>query len=228
MRGMTPDALLGFLVELGVPAAKKLRAERQEALELQGASRKALAGAAIQGRTNDGRGVLQTLITAAAFDGDGPVRVSSKRKAEILGIHPANLTAGRKRAKALRPDLPPAVAMDQGAFWFQPRAKRSDETPPELVALMKRFWHTDGVSRASGNSKDVYRESKSADAVTHARRRLAVQGGGEAVFPMFSEWPDYVDFKRAWKLEKGEDIKDPGRTLFLSTRCKCITTPRVD
>ena len=136
----------------------------------------------------------------------------------------------KKRVRRLRSDLTPSLAMDEGAYWFQPRGKRSDTTPPEVLELMKRFWHTDGISRASGNSsdKDMWREWKRPGAASHSRRQLHVQGGGEAAFSKFFEWPDYINLKRIWKSEKGEDIKDPGRTLFLSTRCKSLTTLKTD
>lgn len=93
---------------------------------------------------------------------------------------------------------------------------------------MKRFWHTDEVFRATGNSKEMYRESKRQDAPAHPRRQLMVPGGGKTVFSKFFERPDYINFKKIWRSEKGEDIPDPGRTLFLSTRCKCLTTPKTD
>lgn len=85
---------------------------------------------------------------------------------------------------------------------------------------MKRFRHTDEVSRATDNSakRDMYKESKRRDAPAHPGRQLTVSGGGETVFSRFFGWRDYVNFKAIWKSERGEDIEDPGRTLFLSTR----------
>ena len=138
--------------------------------------------------------------------------------------------SANKRVARLRSDLAPEEALSEGAYWFQPRDKRSDGTPPELLEVMKRFWHTDVVSRASGNSsnRDMWKPSKREGEVRHARRQLHVQGGGEAAFSKFFEWPEYINFKRIWKSEKGEDIKDRGRTLFLSTRCKCPTTLKTD
>lgn len=88
---------------------------------------------------------------------------------------------------------------------------------------MRRYWHCDEVSRATGNSnnnKNMWRESEAKDAPSHPRRQLTVMGGGEVVYPKFLEWREYRNFK----LEQGEGFKDPGRTLFLSTRCKCLTT----
>lgn len=73
---------------------------------------------------------------------------------------------------------------------------------------MMDFWHNDAVSRLTGNSADVFRESKSPTAGTHPRRQLMVEGGGgETVFSKFLESPEFINFKSIWKSEKGEDIK---------------------
>ena len=42
----------------------------------------------------------------------------------------------------------------------------------------------------------------------------------------FLEWPEFINLKNIWNSEKREDMKDPGRTLFLSTRCRCLTAPK--
>ena len=74
----------------------------------------------------------------------------AKRKAEIPGVYPQYSSTACQRAKLLKPDISPTAAIDEGAYWFYPRSRRSDTIPPELVELMKRFWHTDAVSRATG------------------------------------------------------------------------------
>lgn len=185
MRAMTTTELLRCLAELKVAAADKLREQLEEASELQSAWRRALKDAAIQGRTNEGRRTFQTLLTAVAYDGDGPSKVTAKRKSEIFGVHPEHLVAARRRVTALRPELPPLQAIDEKAYYFHPRTKRSDATPPEMLELMGTFWHTDGISRASGNSKDIWQESKSPSAKGHPRRQLIVEGQGEAVYEKF-------------------------------------------
>lgn len=58
------------------------------------------------------------------------------RRAEILGVHPAVFNAARQRAKSLQPALHPTAALDLGAYYHHPRARRSDATPPELIKLM--------------------------------------------------------------------------------------------
>ncbi|CAM9284975.1 unnamed protein product [Scytosiphon promiscuus] len=166
-------------------------------------------------------------MTAAAHEGGVASSVTGKCKAELLGVHEAVYSAARQRAKALDTDVSPNIAIDQGTYWFAPRSKRSDATKPEVLSLMKTFWHTDEVSRATGKAGDtnMYRESKKKDAAFHPRRQLTLQGGGEAAFSKFFEWREYLNFKAVWKSERGEDFQDPGRTLFLSTRCKCLTSP---
>ena len=152
MQGMTAEALLKCLADMNVPAAEQFQVEREEARELQTASRKALADASIFHRTNERERTFQTFLTATttAYDGNGRSRVPVKRKAEILGVYPRHLSAARQRAKLLRPNISPTAAMDEGTYWFRPWSRRSDTTPPELVELMKRFRHTDGVFRATG------------------------------------------------------------------------------
>ena len=54
MQGMTAEASLKCLADMNVPAAEQLQVEREEARELQTASRKTLADASIFHRTNEG------------------------------------------------------------------------------------------------------------------------------------------------------------------------------
>ena len=55
MQGMTAEALLKCLADMNVPAAEQLQVGREEAREIQAASRKALADASIFHLTNEGR-----------------------------------------------------------------------------------------------------------------------------------------------------------------------------
>ena len=222
---------MDFLTEHGVGAADQLRKkqnEESEGREMLAATRKALAAASTQGRTNEGRRTFQTILTAAAFDGDGPSKVTAKRKAELLGVHPEHFVGANRRVTRLRSDLAPEEALAEGAYWFQPRGKRSDATPPELLELIKRFWHTKEVSRASGNSsnRDMWRPSKRKGEEPHARRQLHVHGGGETAFSKCFEWPDYINFKRIWKSEKGSAHAHiptkPSRAVFAVSRLELI------
>ena len=49
----------------------------RDAQAMISATKKALAAASIPGRTNEGRRTFQTIFTAAAFDGDGPSKVTA-------------------------------------------------------------------------------------------------------------------------------------------------------
>lgn len=196
---------------------------------MQAASREALKESARFARTTEGRKTWQTILTAHAYGvGGGTSTVPDYRRAEILGVQPSRFSAARQRARTLQPILPPAAALDQNAYWHQPRARRSDATPPELVQLMKEYWHNGEVSRLTGNSRHTFRESMSPDAETHPRRQLMVEGGGETVLFKFLESPEFNNSESIWKSEKGEDIKHPERTVFFLTRCKCLTAPETD
>ena len=130
MRNMTKEALLTYLDEEGVPAAQDLLREQEESRQLQAASRAALKDAAVFGRTNKGRQTFQTILTAHAYDvPEGPSTVPDYRRAQILDVHPAVFNAARQRAKSLQPDLHPATALDVGAYWHRPRARRTCERP---------------------------------------------------------------------------------------------------
>ena len=88
---------------------------------------------------------------------------------------------------------------------------------------MRQYWHTEEVSRATGNSadRDMWKAYKSPTAERHPRRQLIEAGGGDAVYERFLEWAGY----RSFKLRQRPDFADPGRTVFLSTGCKCLTLP---
>ena len=232
MKAMEPDQLLKHLASLGVPAANQLQEhaiERHELGQLAGGFRSAIAAAGGRNaRTVEGRRTFQTLLTAAAFDGDGGERLTLKRRSEFLGTHPDLLTAARGRMESLQPDMPSAEAIQKGVYWHRPRERRRDATPLEMLLLMRSYWHNDAVTRPSGNSakRDMWRESKKKDAPFHPRRQLTEERGGEGVFQKFLLSNELQNFLLTWKEEKGEVFQAPGRTLFLSTRCKCLTLPK--
>ena len=91
---------------------------------------------------------------------------------------------------------------------------------------MRQYWHTDEVSRAIGNTadRDVWKVFKSPNAERHPRRQLIEAGRGDAVNEKFLQWTDY----RSFKLRQGPDFTDPCHTVFLSTRCKCLTLPAME
>ncbi|CAB1109151.1 unnamed protein product [Ectocarpus sp. CCAP 1310/34] len=91
---------------------------------------------------------------------------------------------------------------------------------------MRQYWHTDEVSRQHGNSaeRDMWKASKSPTAHRHPRRQLTEPGGGDAVYAKFLNWASYKSFKE----RQSDDFTDPGRTLFLSTRYKCLVLPAME
>ncbi|CAB1102945.1 unnamed protein product [Ectocarpus sp. CCAP 1310/34] len=71
---------------------------------------------------------------------------------------------------------------------------------------------------------EAKKESKSPTAHRHPRRHLTEPGGGEAVYAKFLKWASYESFKE----RPSDNFTDPGRTLFLSTRCKCLVLPAME
>ena len=193
---------------------------------------RAIAVAMKQNKTKEGNRTWQTLLTAAAFrrqadedaeeEGgeDGAMPMSSKRKAAAMGVREKAWCYAVQRMKQLRADLHPTEAITNGVYWFWPRATRSVATSEELMQLMTQFWRTDDVSRATGNSadRDMWKASKSPTAERHPRRQITEVGGGDAVYTKFLKWAVY----RSFKSRQGDGCTDPGRTIFLSTRCNLV------
>ena len=181
-----------------------------------------------QHSTKEGRRAWQKLLTAAAFgdDEEGGSTTSAERKADAIGVCKQTFNFAVDRAERLRVDLHSSEARKGGVYWIWPRARRSDAASDKLVLLMRQYWHTDEVSRATGNSadRDMQKAFKFPIAERHPRRQLIEAGGGDAMYEKFLEWADY----RSFKLRQGPDFTYPGRTVFLSTRCKCPTLPVMD
>ncbi|CAM9412492.1 unnamed protein product [Pylaiella littoralis] len=68
MKAMTTDGLLEHLVSLGIPAASQLQVVCVEQRELTGGFRNGIRAAGTHGRTNEGRRIFQTILTAAAHE----------------------------------------------------------------------------------------------------------------------------------------------------------------
>ena len=152
--------------------------------------------------------------------------MSGKRKAVVMGVSRKAWSYAVKRVRQLQVDLDPTEAIKNDVYWFWPPAKRSDAASEDLMELMRSYWHDGEVSRTTGNSgdRDMWKESKSRTAHRHPRRQLTEPGGGDAVYAKFLKWANY----RSFKAQQGEDFFGPGRTLFLSTRCKCLTLPEIE
>lgn len=48
--------------------------------------------------------------------------------------------------------IPPPQALEEGRYCWATRKIRSDATDQRVLDLAYRFWHSDNVSRASGDS----------------------------------------------------------------------------
>lgn len=48
--------------------------------------------------------------------------------------------------------IPPAQAVEKGRYCWGRWKTRSDATDPRVTELAGRYWHTDDISRASGDS----------------------------------------------------------------------------
>ncbi|CAN0402065.1 unnamed protein product [Pylaiella littoralis] len=121
--------------------------------------------------------------------------------------------------------VPPQQALKEGRYLWADRKTRSDVTDSRVMDLARRYWHSDDVSRASGDSgqKAMWRPSKKAGEVFHPRRQLMVPG--DKVHSMFLVWRPYLALKAELLLED-DSLTDPGRSTFLSTRCGCLVEPR--
>lgn len=229
MKSMATDEVVDLCESLGVEAGKDMR-QRFEITYLHAALATAIKGAlrnaTIINHTNKGSALWQTLLTAAAHDdGDEPSTVTGKRKADFLEVRQNAFSAARQRARQLQAELTPDDAIAAGTYWYKPWTRRRDAASPELLLIMRQCWHVDEMSRATGNSAERdFWSSKAANAERHPRRQLTEPGGGHAVYAKFLQWADY----RSFKAQQDSDFTDPGRTLFLSTRCKCLTLPAIE
>ncbi|CAM9677252.1 unnamed protein product [Pylaiella littoralis] len=144
---------------------------------------------------------------------------SFTRRAERLGIRPNTYREAHVRMHNANLSIPPKEALDEGRYLWAERKTRSDATDRRVVDLATRYWHSDDISRASGDSGKILLPSKAAGEEYHPRRQLMVSG--DKAYRMFLEWAPYVALK-AELLEEDETFTDPGRTTFLSTRCGCL------
>ena len=149
--------------------------------------------------------------------------MASKRKAVAMQVSDRVWSYAVKRVKQVKADIQIMEAIKQGAYWFWPRAKRSDAASDELMLLMRQYWHDPEVSRQIGNSanRDMWKPSKSPTAESRSRRQITEPGGGDAVYAKFLKSAGYRNFKS----QQDETFTDPGRTLFLWRRCKCLILP---
>lgn len=73
-------------------------------------------------------------------------------RAERLGVRPNTYRQAHVRMHNANLSIPPKEALDEGRYlWTKPKT-RSDATDERVVDLATRYWHSDDISRASGDS----------------------------------------------------------------------------
>ncbi|CAB1097274.1 unnamed protein product [Ectocarpus sp. CCAP 1310/34] len=115
-----------------------------------------------------------------------------------------------------------ALGVREQAFNFATeRAKKllSDLQPTEAIKRgVYWFWPRAKQSNAASEELlELMRHYWHTDELTEP-------GGGEAVYAKFFNWASYKSFKEG----QSDNFTDPGRTLFLSTRCKCLVLPAME
>ncbi|CAM9183297.1 unnamed protein product [Ectocarpus sp. 12 AP-2014] len=152
--------------ELGEAAATKAAVDAENTRALV-ASIEALKQ---HSHSNIGRTAYNTVIAAAAgaqhtCDPDDPCTpdepcapaephgaVSLTARAQSLGVRDATFRAARTRMHRTDHTIPPQEALEKGRYLWAPRKERSDKMDERVMGLARRFWHSDDISRASGDS----------------------------------------------------------------------------
>jgi hypothetical protein len=97
-----------------------------------------------------------------------------------------------------------------------------------MLAVMLAFWHESeergGPARASGNTKEVRRESKHKNALMHPVRHMRING--DEAYMRFLQYPPYLKLLREECRPDGQlrwqDGQHVSRIPFLNSRCFCI------
>jgi hypothetical protein len=146
-----------------------------------------------------------------------------------LGVDNHRVAEAQQRrtaaGKAAESGMSAKAALEGGEYLFKLRKDSAAALPLEMTALFTEFWHSDeGPARASGNSKEVVRESKARDAIAHPIRHM--QMTGEAAYARFLQWQPYLALKAQLRRADGSlwwgDTQHVSRSAFLSSRCWCI------
>lgn len=85
-----------------------------------------------------------------------PDGVTLVQRAEGLGVRPSTFRLARDRMHNARHDLAPREALACGRYCYHERKERCDVTHSGVMDLARRIWHSDDVSRATGNSGELY------------------------------------------------------------------------
>ncbi|CAM9837887.1 unnamed protein product, partial [Hapterophycus canaliculatus] len=149
-----------------------------------------------------------------------PGGASFSDRAESVGIRWDAFSEARARMHNTNHDLAPQQAYADGCYLHNERKVRSDVTNPEVMELARLYWHSDDVSRATGNSGTICRESRKRGAPSHPRRQLMHKG--DEVWRMFLKSHRYLALKKRL-LAQDSSFTDPSRATFLTTRCGCLS-----
>ena len=105
-----------------------------------------------QMRYEGGRIARQTIMACVAGTGRNSNGTSLALRAASLGVRSDVFAEAQKRMQRVLHDAPPTEAIASGRYLWTRREKRNDATDSELLAMAKRVWHSDDISRATGNS----------------------------------------------------------------------------
>lgn len=153
---------------LGAPEPRSVAAVNAENTRAMAAS---LAELQQHYHSNIGRVAYNTVLAAAAGGGrhtccpDSPCDpanccppcepeggVTLTDRARSLGVRAETFRDAHVRMHQTDHSIPPPQALEQGRYCWATRKIRSDATDQRVLDLARRFWHTDDVSRASGDS----------------------------------------------------------------------------
>ena len=124
-------------------------------------------------KTNIGRIAYNTVLAAAAGAGEhvcspddpcDPARrcppaapeggVTMAQRAESLGVRTKTFRDGHWRMHLTDHSIHPAQAVEEGRYCWVQKKRRNDAMDERVQDLAVRWWHSDEVSRASGDSGD--------------------------------------------------------------------------
>lgn len=189
-----------------------------------------------QSRSEVGRKSTAVAIAAAVPSSSSTTTTSNAHLAQFLGVDAHLVATARKRRssamEAAAGGASATAALSAGQYFYETRKPMGAALPQEMEDVITQFWHTDddcgGAARASGNTKEVKRESKSADATTHPVRHMHITG--EEAYTRFLVFEPYVELRARLRRPDGtlrwKEGEHVSRSVVLSRRCWCIETVR--
>ena len=189
-----------------------------------------------QSRSEVGRKCTAATMAAAVPSSSSNNDMPNLRYAEFLGVsHHLVATARERRSAAMEAaaaGASAAAALSSDMYFYERRKPTRAALPQEMEQCIDAFWHTSndsgGPARASGNTKEVKRESKARGATAHPVRHMHMTG--EAAYTRFLEWPQYTELRAVLRRPNGAlwwpERQHVSRSAFLDRRCWCIETVR--